>query len=282
MTRYELPPGMTAYADRRNLRAATREVYAYVVTRLKQENPTDPIQWLIDLLRDAPLGTVLPYRAAVKLYIQHDLGLSKAEAVELVAQLPETRGKFARRQREALNRDQLLRFVQLVRGWQPSSTRTILLLLPLTGLRITEACSLRVEAITPTGLQVEGKRGKTRRLPITPAVRALFDEWLVVRGENASSWLFPGRNGEPIDPTTVRKAIRKRGLKTEFGKHFSPHVLRHSWATSALRRKVDLVRIQELLGHEDVSTTAKYLHLDPESRQEAMETIEREILGNTE
>lgn len=72
-------------------------------------------------------------------------------------------------------------------------------------------------------------------------------------------WLFPGRDEDrPIEPTVLHAACRSAAKAAGLDKHVSVHVLRHSFATHLLENGVDIRIIQVLLGHSDLSTTARY------------------------
>ena len=261
-----LPAVLEAHADRVGWRPNTRTTYATVV-ELAERSGEAPEAWCIEQTKDRPLGTVLPYRAAILHYLVHVLGWS-AEDAKLA--LPTTHGRPTS-QRYALDKDQLARFEALLVALRPSATRTILRLLPRTGLRISEACALRVSDVGYNGrpeLRIgDAKGGKERVVPLSKSAQALLDEWITRDRRRRCAeldWLFLGYGNNPVDPCLLRKAtgvLRKR--HPWLGARFSPHVLRHSWATSALRSGADLRHIQDFLGHASIATTAIYLHVEP-------------------
>ena len=104
-----------------------------------------------------------------------------------------------------------------------------------------------------------------------PAQRAL-DAHL---GELPSDgWLFEGYVGGPITPAAVRKVTR--AMRTEHPElgELSPHVLRHTCFTLALRKGADLRTIQALAGHKNITTTSRYLHPDAGMLRDAVENLE--------
>jgi integrase len=247
--------------------------------------------WAVAHAQERPIGTVLPLRAAVGHYLRAVVGMSKGDVDEI---LPAAQGRSAR-MRTPLGRLELDRFYRDVARLQtdmdtPRFGRThrspvpvILQLLPRTGLRITECCTLAPGDVTvSTGLRVlrvrgENAKGGTERLvPLNRAAQVLLDDWAERPNPRAGSdtWLFPGGGGDHIGAENVREACRKlRADNPALGK-LTPHVLRHTWATGALRSLVSLPSVQRILGHKNIETTAIYLHTDMDELSEAMEKAE--------
>jgi len=131
------------------------------------------------------------------------------------------------------------------------------------GLRASELLHLRVSDIDSSRMLLwvrHGKGGKDRGVPLSPALlEALRAHWQRLR---PTTWLFPGRT-----PTgqrslgALQRVVRRAVLAAGFTKPVSLHTLRHSYATHLLEAGVDLLTIQRLLGHRDLQTTARYIHL---------------------
>ena len=102
-----------------------------------------------------------------------------------------------------------------------------------------------------------GKGGKERYVMLSkPLLGILRSYWRLARPPR---FLFPGRTPEnPIDPTVLHAACRSAAAVAGLNKRVSVHVLRHSFATHLLESGVDIRIIQVLLGHENLSTTARY------------------------
>lgn len=149
--------------------------------------------------------------------------------------------------------------------WVGQRDLAILLLLYGSGLRVSEALSLAGAAL-PLGhaLRVTGKRGKTRVVPLLPAVREAIDAYVL-----SCPWpiigcahLFVGVRGGPLNGDLVRRAVRTARGRLELPDSVTPHALRHSFATHLLARGADLRSLQELLGHASLSSTQIYTAVD--------------------
>jgi site-specific recombinase XerD len=131
------------------------------------------------------------------------------------------------------------------------------------GLRIREACPLRIEDIlAERGLiHVLGKGNKERYVKLSlPLLGALRSYWKAVRPPRP--FLFPGDiEGRPIEPSSVRLALRKALRDAGASKRVTPHALRHSFATHLLEAGTDIRIIQELLGHSSIRSTMRYTHV---------------------
>jgi len=153
--------------------------------------------------------------------------------------------------------------------------RAILETLYATGVRVSELTSLNLTdlALEDGFVRVFGKGSKERLVPIGgPAVSAL-ETYLtdlrarLERGKSKGA-VFLNRNGTRLSRVSVWKLVRTAAEWSGVEKSVSPHTLRHSFATHLLEGGADLVAVQELLGHADISTTQIYTHVDREYLRE--------------
>lgn len=134
-----------------------------------------------------------------------------------------------------------------------------------SGLRATELVSLPVNAVPRDApfLNVTGKGGQQRLVPVSGRAREALSRWLALRGEGGKL-LFPG-TGKSGHLTRIRLFQLLRALAARAGidpEKVSPHVLRHAFATHLLEGGADLRVLQTLLGHADIATTQIYTHVD--------------------
>jgi integrase/recombinase XerD len=159
-----------------------------------------------------------------------------------------------------LSLDELVQFFKAVTNLKH---RAILMTTYAAGLRLSEVCHLRVDDIDSQRMVIrirQAKGHKDRYVMLSPRLLAILRQyWKAVRPRH---YLFPGADPDrPINPRTVqqvcRAALRASGIK----KKVSMHTLRHSFATHLLEAGTDLRTIQVLLGHQNLGTTARYLHV---------------------
>ena len=137
------------------------------------------------------------------------------------------------------------------------------------GLRVSEACSLKVEQVDYERriIKVLGKGNKERLVPFGQEAEKKLKTYMAesrpyLDKENKAIELFLSKSGKPLNRTRVWKMIKDAGVSAGIHKNISPHTLRHSFASHLLSRGADLRVIQELLGHADISTTQIYTHVE--------------------
>ena len=142
--------------------------------------------------------------------------------------------------------------------------RAMLELFYSSGLRLSELCALRWRDLhLEEGLvDVRGKGGKERIVPVGSHARTALREWRADTRAGDDAPVFPGRGGKPISPRAIQIRMRQLAQRQGLFKRVHPHLLRHSFASHVLESSGDLRGVQELLGHADISTTQIYTHLD--------------------
>ena len=174
--------------------------------------------------------------------------------------------KVKRRLPKVLDTDQAARLLD----FQPTNAKekrdkAIIELLYGSGLRLMEVVGLSIQDIELQSgfVTVLGKGNKTRQVPLGRLCITALRDWLLEHpAPTAGAVLFPSKNGGPISPRTIQKRVKDIAVMQLGDNSLHPHMLRHSYATHMLESSGDLRGIQELLGHNDISTTQIYTHLD--------------------
>ena len=145
--------------------------------------------------------------------------------------------------------------------------KAILELLYSSGLRISELTSLELSNIDLDEclVRVMGKGSKERIVPLGDYAIGALKEYIYfyrpMLNKNNSSYVFLNNRGGVLSRQFIFKVIKEECIKKGIRKNVSPHTLRHTFATHLLKNGADLRIIQELLGHENLSTTQIYTHL---------------------
>ena len=150
-------------------------------------------------------------------------------------------------------------------GWIGARDWAVLLLLYGAGLRISEALGLTGSVLPlADAMRITGKRGKTRIVPLLPAVREAIEGYVALcpYPPMPDEPLFRGARGGPLAPALIRRAVQGARHRLNLPERTTPHALRHSFATHLLGRGVDLRSLQELLGHASLSSTQVYTRVD--------------------
>jgi len=151
--------------------------------------------------------------------------------------------------------------------WVLARDTAVLTLLYGSGLRISEALSLRRKDAPLKGrdmLRVTGKGSKTRVVPVLPITRQAVERYLALCPAKLSSDdpLFIGARGKQLSPRIIQLRMARARAALGLPETATPHALRHSFATHLLGAGADLRAIQELLGHASLSTTQGYTEVD--------------------
>ena len=155
--------------------------------------------------------------------------------------------------------------------------RAIIEILYGSGLRVSELVSLRLSDIyiKEGYMRITGKGSKQRLVPISPVAIEWFKYWIQDRSKldikpEAIDIAFLNRYGRQLTRAMIFTIIKSLTRAADIKKTISPHTLRHSFATHLLQNGADLRIIQQLLGHESISTTEIYTHVDINDLREAV------------
>ncbi len=151
--------------------------------------------------------------------------------------------------------------------------RCILEMLYSCGLRVSELCLLKINNIQfdSNVIRFFGKGNKERMVPLTFYAKEWLERYLyqsrhilVSRKHSDSNYVFLSNNGKKLTRAAIWQSIKKYVELANIVKDVSPHTFRHSFATHLIDGGANLIEIQKLLGHSDISTTEIYVHLSKE------------------
>ena len=156
--------------------------------------------------------------------------------------------------------------------------RAIIEMLYGSGLRVSELVNLRLSDIYRQEgfMRITGKGSKQRLVPISPVADQWLQYWLEDRSKldikpEYSDIVFLNRYGRQLTRAMIFTIIKTLAREADIHKNISPHTLRHSFATHLLQNGADLRIIQQLLGHEDITTTEIYTHIEIQDLREAIQ-----------
>jgi len=232
----------------------------YVCKDLDQIGPDDLRRYHTYLIEDRKLAvrTVVQHVAAIRF-----LYCKTLKRRDMKEDLPYPRN-YKRRLPVVLSPEEVRRLLDSARNL---FHRAMLMTVYSCGLRRIEVCQLKVSDIDSQRMVIRvthGKGGVDRDVPLSPALlETLREYWRWMRPK---TWLFPGtekgwRADKPITAKMIWAAAGYAAKKAGITKNVSPHLLRHSYATHQLEAGMDLKTLQVLLGHGDLETTSRYLHL---------------------
>lgn len=150
-------------------------------------------------------------------------------------------------------------------GFEGCRDHLVIAMFYATGMRLSELIGLDDGDVdfAASVIKVTGKRNKQRLIPFGEELRVEMEAYVKQRNESVpvrSGAFFVRKTGERLYPNIVRKIVTRNLSKVVTVKKRSPHVLRHTFATSMLNHEAELGAIKELLGHESLATTEIYTH----------------------
>lgn len=161
--------------------------------------------------------------------------------------------------------DRLLDEVDFGEGFKGCRDHMIIEMFYATGVRLSELIGLDNKDVdfSSSLIKVTGKRNKQRLIPFGEELKIAMTEYVDVRNEAVpirTNAFFVRENGERLSRSIVENLVKRNLSKVVTLKKRSPHVLRHTFATTMLNHDAELGAIKELLGHESLATTEVYTH----------------------
>ena len=156
---------------------------------------------------------------------------------------------------------------RLMDALENKKSKLMVSLMYAAGMRVSELVSLKVRDLDfdeKTGHIRQAKGKKDRIFNIPDQLFNKLKKHIEKQKENESEYLFPGQKGQQMSARNLQKMVSNAAKKAGIKKDVHCHTLRHSFATHLLENGVDIRKIQELLGHADLSTTQIYTHISTE------------------
>lgn len=163
-----------------------------------------------------------------------------------------------------------------ISDWLGIRDRAILEILYGCGLRVSEATELRISGLYPEEgfIRVIGKGNKERLVPFCGMAHDAVMKYLEVRPQPADAEsddiLFLNNRGRGLSRVSMFKMVKRQALLADVRKDISPHTFRHTFATHLVENGADLRVVQEMLGHESITTTEIYTHIETHTWQKAV------------
>lgn len=243
----------------RNLSPATQRSYVHAVAKFSRYFGRSPDRLGLEEVRAFQVhlvsrGISWPALNQTVCALRFFYGVTLGQA-ELPERIPHAREP--RKLPVVLSGDEVVRFLEAVPGLK---SRTALTTAYAAGLRASEAVQLKLADIDSGRMVIrveQGKGGKDRYAMLSAQLLTILrGYWRLTRPRH---WLFPGRDEtRPIDPQVLNAACRSACAAAGLSKRVTVHTLRHSFATHLLEAGTDIRIIQALLGHNNLSTTARY------------------------
>lgn len=152
--------------------------------------------------------------------------------------------------------------------------RAIIMALLYTGMRVNELCSLDMEDLHLEMREIVVRDTKTyndRKVIISEKCVHALHEYLDTSPDNGRKAVFTSRKGGRISRGRVCAMIKKYGRLAGIGKNVTPHVLRHTLATNMILHGASVIEVKEQLGHRNLESTMRYVHLQTNARKKLYE-----------
>ncbi len=189
--------------------------------------------------------------------------------------------KIGRKLPDTLSEDEINELIVAIDLSHPQGerNRTIIETMYSCGLRVSELISLKISDLffEEGFIKVTGKGNKERFVPIHYTAQKYISIYInEIRNhlkptKGFEDILFLNRRGKGLTRQMIFTILKNLSIKINLNKKISPHTLRHSFATHLLKNGADLRAIQQMLGHESITTTEVYVHLDTSYLKEVVE-----------
>lgn len=229
------------------------------------ESDTEDLERYLKYIKNLESTTVAHKITSIKSYFNYNIkrGIVSVNPVDKVS-----RPKLTKHLPEYLTEEEVGKLLDVeVKSPYDYRNKTILELLYSSGIRISELVNIKTPNYDSEEclIRIMGKGSKERIVPLGDYAINIMNDYMnnyrPLINKKHTDYVFVNNRGDKISRQFIFKVIKKEALKKGIKKDISPHTLRHTFATHLLKNGADLRIIQELLGHENISTTQIYTHV---------------------
>lgn len=229
------------------------------------ESDTEDLEKYLKYIKNLESTTVAHKITSIKSYFNYNIkrGIVSVNPADKVS-----RPKLIKHLPEYLTEEEVGKLLDVeVKSPYDYRNKTILELLYSSGIRISELVNIKTPNYDSEEclIRIMGKGSKERIVPLGDYAVNIMNDYMnnyrPLINKKHIDYVFINNRGDKISRQFIFKVIKKEALKKGIKKDISPHTLRHTFATHLLKNGADLRIIQELLGHENISTTQIYTHV---------------------
>ena len=229
------------------------------------ESNTEDLERYLKYIKNLESTTVAHKITSIKSYFNYNIkrGIVSVNPADKVS-----RPKLTKHLPEYLTEEEVGKLLDVeVKSPYDYRNKTILELLYSSGIRISELVNIKTPNYDSEEclIRIMGKGSKERIVPLGDYAINIMNDYMnnyrPLINKKHTDYVFVNNRGDKISRQFIFKVIKKEALKKGIKKDISPHTLRHTFATHLLKNGADLRIIQELLGHENISTTQIYTHV---------------------
>lgn len=229
------------------------------------ESDTEDLERYLKYIKNLESTTVAHKITSIKSYFNYNIkrGIVSVNPADKVS-----RPKLTKHLPEYLTEEEVGKLLDVeVKSPYDYRNKTILELLYSSGIRISELVNIKTPNYDSEEclIRIMGKGSKERIVPLGDYAINIMNDYMnnyrPLINKKHTDYVFVNNRGDKMSRQFIFKVIKKEALKKGIKKDISPHTLRHTFATHLLKNGADLRIIQELLGHENISTTQIYTHV---------------------
>lgn len=229
------------------------------------KSDTEDLEKYLKYIKNLESTTVAHKITSIKSYFNYNIkrGIVSVNPADKVS-----RPKLTKHLPEYLTEEEVGKLLDVeVKSPYDYRNKTILELLYSSGIRISELVNIKTPNYDSEEclIRIMGKGSKERIVPLGDYAVNIMNDYMnnyrPLINKKHTDYVFINNRGDKISRQFIFKVIKKEALKKGIKKDISPHTLRHTFATHLLKNGADLRIIQELLGHENISTTQIYTHV---------------------